>query len=383
MSTLSFRARLGSRSAPSVILASGLVAALDVATARAQTVELPEISVYANQAPTEVGKVGAATTVLRGADLRAQGYNNVPDALRTVPGVEVSQSGGRGSLTQVSIRGSQAKHVLVLIDGVQVNDLQDGAFDFADFSLEGIERIEIIRGPQSGIHGSDANAGVIAITTISGRGQKPSADVKIEGGMERSREIAASARGSSGPFYASVSADREATAGYNISRFDDFDNWSRRTNFNARVGVDFTPNLNVDATMRYVNRVTSIDIQPFAGPFVGFAVPSTLACASTFCLPGVPIGEDFTGFHSLQGRVQGTWTSFDGVLVQKFGGSSYHDGIDSFDAQDGLFRTHGTRDAYDYKGTINVPQSSFGERQTVTIAAIASARPSSRIRRRS
>src|SRR6266853_317169 len=177
MSTLSFRAKLGPRSARSVTLASALVAGLGVATARAQSVELPEISVYANQAPTEVSKVGAATTVLRGADLRAQGYSNVPDALRTVPGVEVSQTGS---------------------------------------------------------HGSDANAGVIAITTISGRGQKPSADVKIEGGMERSREIAVSARGSSGPFYASVSADREATAGYNISRFDDFDNWSRRTNFNAR-----------------------------------------------------------------------------------------------------------------------------------------------------
>ena len=63
-----------------------------------------------------------------------------------------------------------------------------------------------LRGPQSGIHGSDANAGVIAITTISGRGQKPSADVKLEGGMERSREIAASARTSFGPIYASVSA---------------------------------------------------------------------------------------------------------------------------------------------------------------------------------
>ncbi|HEX9322261.1 MAG TPA: TonB-dependent receptor [Xanthobacteraceae bacterium] len=369
MSTLSLRAKLGLRTACSVVLASTLVVGLGLASVRAQTVELPEISVYANQAPTDVGKVGAAVTVLRGADLRAQGYNNVPDALRTVPGVEVNQTGGRGSLTQVSIRGSQAKHVLVLIDGVQVNDLQDGAFDFADFSLEGIERIEIVRGPQSGIHGSDANAGVIAITTISGRGQKPSADVKIEGGMERSREIAASARGSSGPFYASVSADREATAGYNISRFDDFDNWSRRTNFNARVGVDFTPDLNVDASMRYVKRITSIDIQPFFGPFVGFAVPSTLACTATPKLCPFPAGDDFTGFHSLQGRVQGAWTTFDGVLVQKLGASSYRDGIDSFDALFGLFQTHGTRDAYDYKGTINVPQSFFGEHQTLTIAA--------------
>ncbi len=102
MSTLSLRAKLGLRTACSVVLASTLVVGLGLASVRAQTVELPEISVYANQAPTDVGKVGAAVTVLRGADLRAQGYNNVPDALRTVPGVEVNQTGGRGSLTQVS-----------------------------------------------------------------------------------------------------------------------------------------------------------------------------------------------------------------------------------------------------------------------------------------
>ena len=74
-----------------------------------------------------------------------------------------------------------------------------------------------------------------------------------------------------------MSADREATAGYNISRFDEFDNWSRRTNFNARVGVDFTPNLNVDASMRYVDRITSIDVQPF--------VPERVYWNSTLATP--------------------------------------------------------------------------------------------------
>src|ERR1700680_4262821 len=117
MSTLSFRAKLGVRGARSVVLASGLVAALGVVTVRAQSVELPEISIYANQAPTEVGKIGAAATVLRGADLRAQGYTNVPDALRTVPGVEVSQSGGPGCFTPASTPGSQAQRVPGRIEG--------------------------------------------------------------------------------------------------------------------------------------------------------------------------------------------------------------------------------------------------------------------------
>src|SRR5436309_14633893 len=114
MSNPSCRAKLGICAVRALVFTSGVVAGIDLAPARAQGVALPEISVYANQAPTEVGKVGAAVTVLRAADLRAQGYDNVPYALRTVPGVEVTQTGSRGPLTPGSIRGPEAKHVLPL-----------------------------------------------------------------------------------------------------------------------------------------------------------------------------------------------------------------------------------------------------------------------------
>src|SRR6266849_1527786 len=107
MSTLSFRAKPGLRGARGVLLASGLVAALGIATARAQTVELPQIVVSAGQVPMEASRVGASVTIISGEELREKHIPTVAEALRSVPGVEVDQSGGRGTLTQVRIRGDE------------------------------------------------------------------------------------------------------------------------------------------------------------------------------------------------------------------------------------------------------------------------------------
>src|SRR5262249_29711893 len=100
--------------------------------ARAQEA-LPEIVVVtANQSPKEASKVGASVTVLSGQELREKNVQTVADALRTVPGVAVSQSGGRGTLTEVRIRGAEANHLMVQIDGIEMNAVADGGFDFAD-----------------------------------------------------------------------------------------------------------------------------------------------------------------------------------------------------------------------------------------------------------
>src|SRR5207249_3978888 len=93
-------------------------------------------------------------------------------------------------------------------------------YNFADFALEDIARIEVVRGPQSGIYGANAHAGVIAILTKSGRGlASPQADVRIEGGSRRTGSVGVSARGADGPVYGAVSFDHYNTAGYNVSRF--------------------------------------------------------------------------------------------------------------------------------------------------------------------
>ena len=115
-------------------------------------------------------RVGAAVTVIRGDDLRERGVPTVADALRSVPGVTIAQSGGRGTLTTVMIRGSDPRHVMVIIDGIEVNQLGFPGFDFADLPTDDIERIEVVRGPQSGIYGANAQSGVISIITRAGKG---------------------------------------------------------------------------------------------------------------------------------------------------------------------------------------------------------------------
>ena len=103
------------------------------------------------------------------------------DALREVPGLSVARSGPLGATTSVFMRGNNSQSTLVLVDGVRVNQNTLGSFDFTDLSLENVERIEILRGPQSTLWGADAVGGVINIITKRGRG-KPSHSLTFEGG---------------------------------------------------------------------------------------------------------------------------------------------------------------------------------------------------------
>src|SRR5690606_8519628 len=115
-------------------------------------------------------QLGTAVTVITGEDLQRQQVRHAADALRSLPGVSVSRTGSPAGLTQVRIRGGETNHTLVLIDGIEANVASDGIFDFSDLLTEDIERIEVVRGPQSALYGSNAVGGVINIVTRSGKG---------------------------------------------------------------------------------------------------------------------------------------------------------------------------------------------------------------------
>jgi vitamin B12 transporter len=332
--------------------ASGLAG---TGTAFAQ-LEIPPIVIYANQAPTELSKVGAAVTLLTGEEIRSKGFTTVAEALRIVPGVAVSQSGSRGQLTQARIRGSESNHVLVLIDNVPVNDFNNGDFNFADFAIEDVERIEVVRGPQSGIYGANAHSGVISIVTKSGRGlARPQLNVRAEGGSRSTGTIAASARGAAGPAYGAISVEHYNTAGYNISRFGDERDGSHALTTTAKVGVDMGPDVNIEGSFRQAKRFSEFDSQPFFGPFEGLAADSPF---------------DFNRFTGTNGRVGATVRLFDGALVQRVGASRYDERRDDDDIVTGFFRSHGVRDNLDYKATLTgQTQVIGGERHTLTFAA--------------
>src|SRR5690606_29489108 len=135
------------------------------------------------------------------------------------PGVSFAQSGTRGSLTSVFLRGADPRNLLIQIDGIEVNQLGFPGFDFADLPVDDIERIEVIRGPQSGIYGANANAGVISIITRSGRALAgPRFEGRVEGGMQNTLGGSASLRRASGPLYGALTATGYRSDGHNIAR---------------------------------------------------------------------------------------------------------------------------------------------------------------------
>ncbi|MEY2507135.1 MAG: vitamin transporter [Verrucomicrobiota bacterium] len=165
--------------------------------------ESQEIVVSATRIQTLEEDSPATVDVLRSDDFEIKQTHRVADALREVPGVSVVQSGPPGSLTSVFTRGLRSEHTQVLLDGIPVNQGLQGAFNFGDLTTDNIDRIEIVRGPQSTIYGPRALAGVIQIFTKRGSGE-PTGEFSLEGGSNSTMRGALSSSGSANQFDYSV-----------------------------------------------------------------------------------------------------------------------------------------------------------------------------------
>ncbi|RYY76518.1 MAG: TonB-dependent receptor [Gammaproteobacteria bacterium] len=128
-----------------------------------------EIIVTGTYSPISAEQIASSVTTISQEQLLALSSHSLVDALRQVPSIWVEEQGGPGGLTAISLRGAESNHTLVMLDGTQLNDptnTRGGAFDANNINIDSIKRIEIIRGAQSSIYGSDAVAGVIHIITI-------------------------------------------------------------------------------------------------------------------------------------------------------------------------------------------------------------------------
>ena len=145
--------------------------ALGAAQASSQddSFRLDGLVVTASPTPRPLAALATNVSVLDGAELRAAGLTRVVDALRNVAGLSVVQNGSYGASTSVFLRGGESNYVLVLVDGVQVNQ-PGGAFDFSGLALDNVERIEVVRGGASALYGSDAVSGVVHVITRTGGG---------------------------------------------------------------------------------------------------------------------------------------------------------------------------------------------------------------------
>mgnify|MGYP001581359448 CR=1 FL=1 len=176
-------------------------------------VQVGEVVITATKTETALKDVASSVTIIKEEDIDKKKAKTVAEVLKDVPGIDVVQTGGPGGLTSVFIRGGNSSHTLVLIDGVQVNSPTAGLFDFANLTTDNIERIEIVRGAQSTLYGSDAIGGVINIITKRGKGA-PAVNLSVETGSFRSLRESIGVSGATQSSDYSVSVGRFDTDGF-------------------------------------------------------------------------------------------------------------------------------------------------------------------------
>jgi vitamin B12 transporter len=222
---------------------------------------------------TQADTSGTAASVVTNADLRRLQARNGADALRALPGVSVSQQGGAQNLTVVRLRGAESRHTLVLIDGMEVNSGTDGIYDFSNLATDDIERIEVLRGPQSGLYGSKAIGGVINIVTRSGKGPL-TLRAFTEAGSFGTVRAGAQMSGGTDRAHGSLTISGLASDGYNISTTGDEKESSRSRLLAFSGGVKLSDALKIDGTLRWSTTKVGFD-DGFGGVSAeGFTIPA-------------------------------------------------------------------------------------------------------------
>ena len=169
--------------------------------------ESEEIVVSATRLPTPEDESPASVSVITAQDLEIKQTRRVADALREVPGLSVAQTGAPGQLTSVFTRGLRSEHTQVLLDGIPINQGLAGLFNFADLVVDDVDRIEVVRGPQSTLYGPRALAGVIQIFTKQGSGT-PGGEFSAEAGSNSTFRETFTISGAIGKFDYSIGLSR-------------------------------------------------------------------------------------------------------------------------------------------------------------------------------
>jgi vitamin B12 transporter len=196
--------------------------------------------------------VSSSMTVITRQDIERQKARTVVEALRNVPGLHLQKSGGPGRLTTPLLRGANANQTLVLIDNVQVNSPTTGDYDLSKLTTENVERIEVIRGPQSALYGSDAMAGVIHVITRKGT-PKPELDSFFEYGSRSTFFEGQSFAGRWKDASLATSWSRFDTNG--LGDNDEVEDTNVATQFNASL----TDQLDAGILYRYSNGIVGIE----------------------------------------------------------------------------------------------------------------------------
>lgn len=221
--------------------------------------DFDQILVTGARTPLTINQIGSAVTVITRDEIEQRQARHVSDLLRAVPGFSLSHTGVVGSQTQVRVRGAEANHILVMIDGVRANDPATGdEFRWEYLATGNIERIEIVRGPQSSLWGSDAISAVVHIITRKASAE-PGFDGYVEGGSDSTSNAGINGAISVGRLSLSGGVERLATGGGNISRTGTEEDESDLTTTTLAAQITATDRLSFDVGIRAADAYTQFD----------------------------------------------------------------------------------------------------------------------------
>jgi vitamin B12 transporter len=234
------------------LLAASVLAGLSISAQAAQASNSIEtITIAGSHSPIVVGQIAGALTVIDETRIKASGAIGITDLLRTVAGVNIGQTGTSGSLSEIRFRGSESNHVLVLVDGIQINDGgQGGITDFSHLLLANIARIEILRGPQSAVWGSSAIAGVISITTKQASSENIQGTINLALGDRNTQSLSANVSQQVDKLSYTLNASSYKTDGENISREGDEADGYRNNDLSGGINYRFSSSSRSDVRAR-------------------------------------------------------------------------------------------------------------------------------------
>lgn len=308
---------------------------------------LPPLVIGATKLPTPEDELGSSVTVITADEIDKRQLRTVPDVLETVPGLNVVQSGGVGGLTSVFMRGTNSNHTKIFIDGIDMSDpsTPSGAFDYGHLTTNDIERIEVLRGPQSGLYGSDAIGGVINIVTKSGKGP-----AQFTGGAEvgsfKTFNQDAAISGSTSRFnyrfdYTHLkSLDTKVTPENLVPPGHDWtaSNYDNKT-FGTKLGAQVTDDWDVGLVARYINSHLGFISDDNGSP----SLPNT--------------EKTYSDTRQLFTRGTAHTTSFDGLLDQTFGVAHTDYRRRDNDPANGLSYNDGDSTKLDWQGNVPLGKS--------------------------
>ena len=220
---------------------------------------IDQVIVVGARIPLPSNQTGNATTIIDRTQIEQRQVRYVTDLLRSVPGFSISRTGVAGSQTQVRVRGAEANHVLVLIDGVRANDPASGdEFRWEHLTTGNIERIEIVRGPQSALWGSDAIAAVVNIITRTVE-HGSSLDTYVEAGSNKTGNFGVSGSANSTHWSLNGGIEHLQTNGSNIAREGSENDGADVTTVSVAARFRATESMSLNIQLRALNAFSQFD----------------------------------------------------------------------------------------------------------------------------